>query len=354
MSSQAAERIFKTLIRPYKVSVERSLDPLRSAEIVLEPLERGFGVTLGSALRRVMLGALPGAAITSVRIDGVLHEFSSLRGIREDVMDILTSLRGVFFKSFSELPQKITLKLTGEQIVTAGMLDVPSGLRVLNPEHVLFSMTDESAAIHLEAMVENGKGYVPASTQEAGAAPIDSLAMDASFSPVRAVSMRVEPSRVGRVTDCDRLILHVETNGSLTPREAFIVASRILQDQLRCIIGLSEEAAPSEEATPFPSLPFSLNFLKRIESLDLTVRARRCVLGLNVSYVGELATISEKDLLRTPNFGNKSLSEIKKTLASLKDETRGFCPLFLGMVVPGWPPEDLDELVQQYTDRLGA
>ncbi len=317
------------LIRPRKVTVEESV-PGRVAKIAFEPLERGYGTTMGNSLRRVMLSSLPGAAITSVRFDGVMHEFDTIKGVREDVIDIILSLKELDLKMHSDKPQTISLDIDGAAIVTAGHLKCPADVQVLNPEMVLLHM-NEDGALHMEATVENGRGYVPAQEHEEHEHPIGTLLVDASFSPVRRVATRIEAARVGQKTNYDKLIMEVETDGSLTPEESIGVAAGIIKNQLVVFADFSATEAASLPADTGADLA---DLLRRpIDHLDLSVRSMNCLKSDNVFYVGDLVIRSEQQMLRTPNFGRKSLTEIKEVLSKMGLE--------LGMQVEDWPPLEL-------------
>jgi len=317
------------LIRPRKVTVDEIV-PGRVAKIAFEPLERGYGTTMGNSLRRVMLSSLPGAAITSVRFDGVMHEFDTIKGVREDVIDIILSLKELDMKMFSDKPQTISLDIDGAAIVTAGHLECPADVQVLNPEMVLLHMNEDSA-LHMEATVENGRGYVPAQEREGHDHPIGTLFVDASFSPVRRVATRIEAARVGQRTDYDKLIMEVETDGSLTPEESIGMAAGIMKNQLVVFTDFSATEAASLPADTGADLA---DLLRRpIDHLDLSVRSMNCLKSDNVFYVGDLVIRSEQQMLRTPNFGRKSLTEIKEVLSKMGLE--------LGMQVEDWPPLEL-------------
>jgi len=317
------------LIRPRKVTVEESV-PGRVAKIIFEPLERGYGTTMGNSLRRVMLSSLPGAAVTSVRFDGVMHEFDTIKGVREDVIDIILSLKELDLKMHGDEPQTISLDVDGAAIVTAGYLKCPADVQVLNPDLVLAHL-NEDGALHLEATVEKGRGYVPAQEREQRDHPIGTLLVDASFSPVRRVAMRVEAARVGQKTNYDKLIMEVETNGSVTPEEAVGMAADIIKEQL---IVFADFTATDKGSVPEDAGANLAELLRQpIDHLDLSVRSMNCLKSDNIFYVGDLVVRSEQQMLRTPNFGRKSLTEIKEVLAKMGLE--------LGMQVDDWPPVDL-------------
>ena len=331
------QRNWQTLIKPKQLSVEPGDDPKRVATVVAEPLERGFGLTLGNALRRVLLSSLQGTAVTSMQIEGVLHEFSSIPGVLEDVTDIVLNVKSIELRMYGEDPKRMRLRANGPGEVRAGAIDTGHDIEIMNPDLVICTL-DSAAKIAMELTVENGKGYVPATQNRPEDAPIGLIPVDALFSPVRKVSYRVENTRVGQVTDYDRLALRVETNGSMTPEDAVALAARILQDQLQLFINFEEPRHPSEESRP-SELPFNKNLLRKVDELELSVRSANCLKNDNIVYIGDLVQKSEAEMLRTPNFGRKSLNEIKEVLAQMG--------LHLGMEIPNWPPENIEELAKR-------
>ncbi len=337
------ERNWNELIRPEKPVVETGADASRKARLVAEPLERGFGVTLGNALRRVLLSSLQGAAVTAIQIDGVVHEFSSLEGVREDVVDIVLNIKQLALRMHSEGPKRMTLKATGPGAVTAGQIEVPSDIEILNPDHVLCTL-DDGATVRMEFTVNNGKGYVPADQNRPEDAPIGLIAVDALYSPVKRVAYRVEPTRQGQSLDYDKLILEVETNGAVSPVDAVAYAARILQDQLQIFITFDEPTKAVEQSDGKPELPFNPALLKKVDELELSVRSANCLKNDNIVYIGDLIQKTEGEMLRTPNFGRKSLNEIKEVLASMS--------LSLGMDVPNWPPENIEDLAKKFDDQI--
>ena len=337
------ERNWQELIRPEKPQIEASSDPQRKSRLVAEPLERGFGVTLGNALRRVLLSSLQGAAVTAIQIDGVVHEFSSLEGVREDVVDIVLNIKQLALRMHAEGPKRMTLRATGPGAVTAGQIDVPSDIEVLNPDHVICTL-DEGASVRMELTVQNGKGYVASELNRPEDAPIGLIAVDALYSPVKRVAYRVEPTRQGQSLDYDKLILEVETNGAVSPVDAVAYASRILQDQLQIFITFDEPKKALEAVDGKPDLPFNPALLKKVDELELSVRSANCLKNDNIVYIGDLIQKTEGEMLRTPNFGRKSLNEIKEVLATMG--------LSLGMDVPNWPPENIEDLAKKFDDQI--
>ena len=329
------------LIMPTKLDVTPGYDPRRFATVIAEPLERGFGLTLGNALRRVLLSSLQGAAVTAVQIDGVLHEFSSIAGVREDVTDIVLNIKDIAVKMDGAGPKRLILRKDGPGPVLAGDIQVTGDIQVLNPELVLCTL-DEGAEIRMEFTVDNGKGYVPADRNRPDDAPIGMIPVDSLYSPVKKVSYKVENTREGQVLDYDKLTLNIETDGSLTPDDSVAFAARILQDQLQIFINFEEpEKEVVEESVP--DLAFNPALLKKVDELELSVRSANCLKNDNIVYIGDLIQKTEAEMLRTPNFGRKSLNEIKEVLAQMG--------LHLGMEVPNWPPENIDDLAKRFEEQ---
>ena len=336
------ERNWNELIRPEKPQIETGADAERKARIVAEPLERGFGVTLGNSLRRVLLSSLQGAAVTAVQIDGVVHEFSSMQGVREDVVDIVLNIKQLALRMHAEGPKRMTLRATGPGVVTAGQIETPSDIEILNPEHIICTL-DDGAQVRMEFTVQNGKGYVPADRNRPEDAPIGLIPVDSLFSPVKKVSYKVENTREGQILDYDKLTLTVETNGAVTPDNAVAYAARILQDQLQVFINFEEPRERVAEESK-PDLAFNPVLLKKVDELELSVRSANCLKNDNIVYIGDLIQKTEAEMLRTPNFGRKSLNEIKEVLAGMN--------LHLGMDVPNWPPENIEDLAKKFEDQI--
>jgi DNA-directed RNA polymerase subunit alpha len=335
------QKNWQELIRPEKLQVATGNDAKRIATVVAEPLERGFGVTLGNALRRVLLSSLQGAAVQSVHIDGVLHEFSSIPGVREDVTDIVLNIKDIAVKMQGDGPKRMVVKKQGPSTITAGDIQVVGDIVILNPDHVICHL-DEGAEIRMEFTVATGKGYVAAERNRPEDAPIGLIPVDSLFSPVRRVSYRVENTREGQILDFDKLTMQIETNGALSPEDALAYAARILQDQLNVFVNFEE---PRKEVVSevIPDLAFNPAFLKKVDELELSVRSANCLKNDNIVYIGDLVQKTEAEMLRTPNFGRKSLNEIKEVLAQMG--------LHLGMEVPGWPPENIEELAKRFEDH---
>ena len=331
------QKNWQTLIKPTKLDIVPGADPKRVATIVAEPLERGFGLTLGNALRRVLLSSLQGAAVTALRIDGVLHEFSMIPGVREDVTDIVLNIKSLALRMGGEGPKRVTLTAQGPGEVTAGMISTGHDIDVMNPDLVICTL-DDGANLAMELVVEIGKGYVPAGAGRAEDLPIGLIPVDAVYSPVRKVAYKVENTRVGQVTDHDKLSLEVITNGAVTPEDSVALAARILQDQLQLFINFEEPQTAVEEERK-DDLPFNKNLLRKVDELELSVRSANCLKNDNIIYIGDLVQKTEADMLRTPNFGRKSLNEIKEVLAQMG--------LNLGMEISNWPPDNIEELAKR-------
>lgn len=327
------QKNWQELIKPTNLSVNQSV-PGFKATVVVEPLERGFGNTLGNALRRILLSSLQGGAVSAIKIDGVLHEFSSIPGVREDVTDIILNIKTLALKVDSELPQKIYLSATGPAVVTAAQITTNQSVEIMNPDLVICTL-DKGASIHIEMLATTGKGYVPAAQSRPEDCPIGLLPIDAIYSPVKSAIYKVVNARVGQQTDYDKLYLTVETNGVIKPEDAVALSARIMQEQLKSFINFEEP----EEATiedKIAELPFNKNLLLKVDELELSVRSANCLKNDSIIYIGDLVQKTESEMLRTPNFGRKSLNEIKELLGQMD--------LHLGMQVEGWPPEDLEVL----------
>jgi DNA-directed RNA polymerase subunit alpha len=332
---------WQDLIKPSKLQIQPGRDRNRVATMVAEPLERGFGMTLGNALRRVLLSSLQGAAIKSVQIDGVLHEFSSIPGVREDVTDIVLNIKDIALKLHSEGVKRMVLKKEGPGPAKAGDIEAGSEVEILNADHVLCHL-DQGAAIRMEFTAEMGKGYVPAERNRPEDAPIGLIPVDSLYSPVKKVSYKVENTREGQILDYDKLTMMVETDGSVRAEDAVALAARILQDQLAVFINFEEPKRAIEEVR-HPELAFNAALLKKVDELELSVRSANCLKNDNIVYIGDLIQKSEAEMLRTPNFGRKSLNEIKEVLASMG--------LHLGMEVPNWPPDNIEDLAKRFEDQ---
>ena len=319
------------LLKPRIIDVQ-SLSPVH-AKVVMEPFERGYGHTLGNALRRILLSSMPGYAATEVSIDGVLHEYSTIDGVQEDVVDILLNLKGVVFKLHNREEVILQLSKEGEGVVRAGDIVVSHDVVIINPDHVIAHLS-AGGKLALELKVEKNRGYLPGNLRQLadGSKSIGKLVLDASFSPVSRVSYFVESARVEQRTDLDKLIMEIETNGVIEPEEAIRTAARILMEQLSVFADLEGTALPVEHQKAVQVDPL---LLRPVDDLELTVRSANCLKAENIYYIGDLIQRTENELLKTPNLGRKSLNEIKEVLAA-----RG---LTLGMKLENWPPAGLDK-----------
>jgi len=330
------------LIKPTQLDVTPGKDPLRQAVLVAEPLERGFGLTLGNALRRVLLSSLQGAAITAVQIDNVLHEFSSVTGVREDVTDIVLNLKGVAIRMEVEGPKRLSINAKGPGIVTAADISDSAGIEIINKDHVICHL-DEAANLYMELTVNTGKGYVAADRNKPEDAPIGLIPIDALYSPVTKVSYDVQPTREGQVLDYDKLTMKIDTNGALSPDDAVAYGARILQDQLSIFVNFDEPESAGRDSEE-SSLEFNPLLLKKVDELELSVRSANCLKNDNIVYIGDLIQKTEAEMLRTPNFGRKSLNEIKEVLSGMG--------LHLGMDVEDWPPDDIEDVAKKFEDAF--
>ena len=325
------QKNWQDLIKPNKLEIAPGRAKHRIATVVTEPLERGFGMTLGNALRRVLLSSLQGAAITTVHIDGVLHEFSSIPGVREDVTNLVLNIKEIALRLHSDGVKRMVLKKEGPGQIKASDIEASSEVEILNPEHVICTL-DQGASIRMEFTASMGKGYVAAERNRPDDAPIGLIPVDSLYSPVKRVAYRVENTREGQVLDYDRLVMDIETDGSLSPEDAVAYAARILQDQLQIFVNFDEPKKDLGGGVR-EELPFNPALLKKVDELELSVRSANCLKNDNIVYIGDLIQRTEVELLKTPNLGKKSLTEIKDILA-LKG-------LSLGMRLDNWPPESL-------------
>lgn len=331
------QKNWQALIKPYKLNLDHSEDSQYVTTLTAEPLEHGFGITLGNALRRVLLSSLQGSAVTAVQFEGVLHEFSTIPGVSEDVTDIILNLKGVVTRLHKEGTIRVKLQAVGPCNVTAGMIEAPADLEILNKDHYICVLA-QGAKLSMELTIGSGKGYIPADMSKKTDGVIGLIPVDALYSPVTKVSYKVENTRVGQQTNYDKLILRIETNGAVRPDDAVALAARILQDQLRKFINFEEpkEIYPDQEDS---ICPFPRALLRKVEELELSVRSANCLKNDNLIYIGDLVQKSEAEMLRTPNFGRKSLNEIKEVLSQMG--------LSLGVDVPGWPPDNIEELIKK-------
>ena len=336
------QKNWQELIKPHSINIEPGADPLKKAKIVTEPLERGFGLTLGNGLRRVLLSSLQGGAITSIQVEGVLHEFSSIPGVREDVTDIVLNIKKIPIRMMGFGVKKLHLTATGPGEVTAEQISEVADVEIVDKDIVICTL-DEGASLNMDLTIESGKGYVPAERNRPEDAAIGLIPIDAIFSPVRRVSYKVENTREGQVLDYDRLTMEIETDGTVTPEDALAFAARILQDQLQMFINFEEpkEIVP-EKSDEEPAI--NPNLLKKVDELELSVRSANCLKNDNIVYIGDLVQKTESEMLRTPNFGRKSLNEIKEVLSQMD--------LRLGMELPAWPPENIEEMARKLENEI--
>ncbi len=339
MQDEVVARNWRELIRPRRLDVEEDTLSATYGRFYCEPLERGFGTTLGNALRRVLLSSLQGAAITNIRIDGVLHEFSTIPGVMEDVVTVVLNLKDVRVRMNSEGPKTIRVKRSGEGIVTAGdFVSDDQTVEIMNREHKICTLGPESE-FEMEATVNLGKGYVLADRNKTEEMPIGTIPIDSVFSPIRRVNYTVTPARVGRETDFDRLNLELWTDGAIEPADAVAFAAKILKEQLSIFINFEEQAEAPTMLIDEPE-PLNPNLFKSVDELELSVRSANCLQNANIRFIGELVQKTEAEMLKTKNFGRKSLNEIKETLGALG--------LSLGMTIDNLPPrKDLERMREQ-------
>jgi len=334
------DKNWKTLIKPSKLEVSSNEDK-SFAEVVAQPLEKGFAQTIGNSLRRILLSSIQGSAVTAIQIDGVLHEFSSIKGVREDVTDIVLNVKNLAIKSESNEPKKLILDANGPKEIKARDITLVSDVQILNPEQTICNL-DEKTKFHMELIVNNGKGYVMAGKNKSEDTPLGLIAIDSLFSPVKKVSFKVDSTREGDALDYDKLTMQVETNATVAAEDAVAFAARIFQDQLSMFVNFEDpKEIPKQKVLKEPE--FNKNLLKRVEELELSVRSMNCLKNDNIIYIGDLVQKTEPEMLRTPNFGRKSLNEIKEVLSSMS--------LYLGMEIPNWPPDNISELSKQLEEN---
>lgn len=326
-------RNWRDLISPKKLQVESETLTNKYGKFFAEPFERGFGTTLGNSLRRVLLSSLQGAAITSVKIKGVLHEFSSIPGVTEDVTNIILNLKGVSLKMHGNEARIIRIIHKGDGIVKAGDIVTDANIEILNPDHHIATCSKD-ANLEMEMVVRLGKGYVPSDRNRDEKAPVGTMPIDAIFSPIKKVNFTVSNARVGQMTDYDKLTLEVWTNGSVVPEDAVAFAAKILKEQLSIFINFDEEAEPAEEAESEEEREkINENLYRSVDELELSVRSANCLKNAGIKMIGELVSRSEAEMLKTQNFGRKSLNEIKDILADMG--------LTLGMKLDGFPDPEV-------------
>lgn len=331
-------RNWTELIRPRRMEVDEGTHTPFYGKFVCEPLERGFGITLGNALRRVLLSSLQGAAVTSVNIEGVLHEFSTIPGVKEDVTDLILNLKKVQLRLHTDDPKELKLEAVGEGEVCAGDLITDSTVEIINPEQPLATLSKEGK-LSMRMRAEWGKGYVPAESHKREDDPIGTLALDAVFSPIRKVSYKITNARVGRRTDYDRLTMEIWTNGAVYPEDALAQAAKILREQFLVFLNFEEEDTLVSEERPLPEPTINENLFRSVNELELSVRSANCLKNADIKFIGELVQRTEAEMLKTKNFGRKSLNEIKEILADMG--------LSLGLSIPSFPSREELERMQQ-------
>jgi len=329
---------WSTLTKPTSIVLKEGYNNLTKSVIVMEPFARGYGNTLGNSLRRVLLSSINGFAVTSVKIEGVMHEYATIDGIKEDVLDIIMNLKGLAITKNDPSPSILKLSVNKPGQVYAGSIDLPSGVDILNKDHLICTLS-KGAKIDMTIVVEYGRGYCAPDAEKKIDNSIGSIKVDSVFSPVKKVSYKVENARVGQITDFDKLIIEIDTNGTITPQDSLAIAAKILQDQLQNFINfdVSKIDAPVEKEIVIEP-EFNKNLLKTIEELELSVRSYNCLKNENIIYVGDLVIKTEIEMLKTANFGRKSLNELKDNLKSMS--------LSFGMKLTNWPPKNIEELLK--------
>ena len=332
---------WKSLIKPGKLDINLN-DDKSYAKIIAEPLEKGYGLTLGNSLRRILLSSIRGTAVTAIQIDGVLHEFTSIKGVREDVTDIVLNVKSLALKSNSEGSKKLVLDAKGPGVIKASDITKINEIEILNPDLVICNL-DENTNFHMEMTIGNGKGYVSAELNKPDEPPLGLIPIDSLFSPVKKVSYSVSTAREGKALDYDKITMEIETNGAIAAEDALAYSARIFQDQLGMFVNFDE---PQEvNIIEKPSEPeFNKNLLRKVDELELSVRSMNCLKNDNIIYIGDLVQKSEGEMLRTPNFGRKSLNEIKEVLNGMS--------LYLGMEIPNWPPDNIAELSKKLEESI--
>lgn len=325
---------WQLLSKPTNINVKEGIDPMRCSTIIMEPFERGYGNTMGNSLRRVLLSSIAGFAVTSLKIEGVLHEYGVIEGVKEDVSEIIMNIKMLAISKSDSSPCVLRLTSNKEGEVLAGSIKVPDGVNIINKDSVICTLS-KGAKIDIQMNVECGRGY-SASSRSSQELEVGTIFIDSMFSPVRRVAYKVDNARVGQITDYDKLILDIETNGTITPRDALGVAAKIIQDQMQVFVNfdISDISEAAFESSSEPE--FNKNLLKSIDELELSVRSYNCLKNERIMYVGDLAVRTEAEMLKTSNFGRKSLNELKDNLKSMG--------LSFGMKITNWPPENVEEL----------
>ena len=340
MQNTVINRNWKDLIKPSKLNMQSSEDKSFTT-LIAEPLEKGYALTIGNSLRRILLSSIQGSAITAIQIDGVLHEFSSIKGVREDVTDIVLNVKSLSIQVMSEEPKKLILDVKGPGEIKAKDIQTNPDVKILNPELVLCHL-DENTKFYMELIANIGKGYRPAEKNKKEDSPLGLITIDSLFSPVKKVSYTVENAREGKSLDYDKLVMNIETDGSLPAEDAVAYAARIFQEQLSLFVNF-DEPAEIQKIPKVVELEFNKNLLRKVDELELSVRSMNCLKNDNIIYIGDLVQKTEPEMLRTPNFGRKSLNEIKEVLNGMS--------LYLGMEIPNWPPENIAELSKKLEDN---
>jgi DNA-directed RNA polymerase subunit alpha len=334
---------WRDLIKPKRLQIETDTLSEGYGKFFSEPFERGFGTTLGNSLRRVLLSSLQGAAITSVRIKGVLHEFSTVPGVTEDVTDIILNLKGVLLKLHGQESRNVRIVKKGAGAITAGDILTDPNVEVLNPEHHIATCSKE-ADVEIDMVVSMGKGYVPAERNRDEKAPVGTIPIDAIFSPIKKVNYTVTNARVGQITDYDKLTIEVNTDGSVKPEDAIAYAAKILKEQLQIFINFDEASEPAERETTEEGRKINENLYRSVEELELSVRSANCLKNADINLIGELVQKSEAEMLKTQNFGRKSLNEIKDILSEMG--------LTLGMTLENFPDPEYLKMIQKGSEEV--
>ena len=341
MENTLADQNWKNLIKPSKLNIKNNEDKSITT-LTAEPLEKGYALTIGNSLRRILLSSIQGSAITAIQIDGVLHEFSSIKGVREDVTDIVLNVKALSLKVMSEGPKKLILDVKGPGEIKAKDIQTNPEVKILNPDLIICHL-DENTKFHMELIASTGKGYLPSDKNKKDDSPLGLIPIDSLFSPVKKVSFTVENAREGKSLDYDKLVMNVETDGSIAAEDAVAFAARIFQDQLSMFINF-EEPKKIEPKPQIVEPEFNKNLLKKVDELELSVRSMNCLKNDNIIYIGDLVQKTEPEMLRTPNFGRKSLNEIKEVLSGMS--------LYLGMEIPNWPPDNIAELSKKLEENI--
>ncbi len=330
---------WKSLIKPSSTEIKSYDENEHRYKVTIKPLERGFGITIGNALRRIMLSSIRGNAVTKIKVNGVYHEFTSIPGVREDMINIILNIKKINFKGNVSSPVVLNLKSDGAGVVKAGDISTHPDVEVINKETVICTL-DSDGAIDMDLVVESGKGYVAVSSKQAEEKSLGEIILDAVFSPIKKVSYKVGDARVGQVTEYDELVMDISTDGSVNAEDAIALAAKILQSQLDALINFEEEEEVKAEVVQDT---VNKNLYRKISELEFSVRSANCLKNDNIIYVGDLVQKTESEMLTTPNFGRKSLSEIKEVLSRMG--------LKLGMVIEDWPPENIEALSRKLEDQ---